>query len=388
MRIIEIRENTIQLEGLLSNATISFESHTVSLVAVITDQRRGGRPVVGFGFNSIGRFAQGGILRERIIPRIMKTKPYDLLSDDGLKFNIDAVVYAAMKDEKPGGHGDRAGAVASLELALWDLNAKLLDEPAYQTIRGSFGLPQGDNSVPVYAAGGYYYAENSLKRLTNELRSYQDLGYRSFKIKVGGLSLTRDLERIHSAIGVAGAAANVAIDANGSFQLDQAQEMANAIEPLGLLWYEEPCDPLDFSLNRIVAEGYKGKIATGENLFSMIDTKNLIQFGGMRIDKDIFQMDPGLSYGLTEYGRMLGVLESSGYKRSQCYPHGGHLINLHVAAGLGLGGCEAYPGVFQPIGGYTDQCELVEGRISPSDAPGFGLEQKTNLYPYLQSIGK
>ena len=388
MRIIEIRENTIQLEGLVSNATTSFESHTVSLVALITDQRRGGRPVVGFGFNSIGRFAQGGILRERIIPRIMKAKPYDLLSDDGLKFNIDAVVYAAMKDEKPGGHGDRAGAVASLELALWDLNAKLLDEPAYQTIRGSFGLPQSGNSVPVYAAGGYYYAENSLKRLRDELRSYQDLGYRSFKIKVGGLSLTHDLERIHSAIGVAGAADNVAIDANGSFQLDQAQEMANAIEPLGLLWYEEPCDPLDFSLNRIVAEGYNGKIATGENLFSMIDTKNLIQFGGMRIDKDIFQMDPGLSYGLTEYDRMLEVLESSGYKRSQCYPHGGHLINLHVAAGLGLGGCEAYPGVFQPIGGYTDQCKLDEGRISPSDAPGFGLEQKTNLYPYLQSLGK
>ena len=108
-----------------------------------------------------------------------------------------------------------------------------------------------------------------------------------------------------------------------------------------------------------------------------------MRFGGMRLGKDIFQMDPGLGYGVTEYHRILKALEEFGFQRKQCYPHGGHLINLHLALGLGLGGCEAYPEVFQPIGGYSAQCSLVDGKISPSDAPGFGLEQKQELYPLM-----
>ncbi|MGN6338449.1 MAG: mandelate racemase, partial [Mycobacterium sp.] len=83
--------------------------------------------------------------------------------------------------------------------------------------------------------------------------------------------------------------------------------------------------------------------------------------------------------GLTEYIGMLDVLASHGFDRRFAFPHGGHLINLHVAAGLGLGGCEAYPGVFAPFGGYSDACALSAGRISPTDAPGFGLEQQAGL---------
>ncbi len=83
---------------------------------------------------------------------------------------------------------------------------------------------------------------------------------------------------------------------------------------------------------------------------------------------------------------MLAVLERHGFDRAQCFPHGGHLINLHVAAGLGLGGCEAYPGVFQPFGGYPSACALGGGTVRTTDAPGFGLEQKPELRPLLARI--
>ena len=135
MRICSIIELSVPLQGAIANAVVNFSQHTVSLVAVVSDQRRNGRPVVGFGFNSIGRFAQGGILRERMIPRVLETPAQTLLADDGPAFDPAAVAAAAMRDEKPGGHGDRAGAVGALELAVWDLNAKLADEPAYVTIR-------------------------------------------------------------------------------------------------------------------------------------------------------------------------------------------------------------------------------------------------------------
>ena len=383
MRIIDVREIAIKLNGRIANSLVNFTKHTVSLVALISDQVSEGKPIVGFGFNSIGRFAQSGILRERMLPRLAEAAPEDLLSKNGAGFEAEIIANIAMKDEKPGGHGDRSGAVAALELATWDLNAKLLDEPAYKTIRNSFGVADLADSLPVYAAGGYYYPNDSAKRLSDELLDYQGKGYNSFKIKVGGEALREDMLRIEAAVAVAGKGSRVAIDANGCFDHQKALEMAVAIDPFELRWFEEPGDPLDFDLNRDLTENYNGSIATGENLFSLMEAINLMRFGGMRIDKDVFQMDPGLCYGITEYHRILESLEEFGHHRKQCYPHGGHLINLHIALGLGLGGCEAYPEVFQPLGGYSDQCRLEDGKIAPSDAPGFGLEQKENLYPLL-----
>ncbi len=394
MRIVDIRELTVPLKGNIANAVVNFSAHTVSLVAVVTDQVRDGLPVVGLGFNSIGRFAQSGILRERLIPRLLETPPEQLLDEVAEAFNPQAVVAAAMRNEKPGGHGDRASAVAALELAVWDANAKLREEPAWQNIRRAASLTAAVESEPalsgsdveVYAAGGYYYPGDSLSRLRDELKAYQQLGYASFKIKIGGASLTEDMQRVAAAVDIAGAGHRVAVDANGRFDLATAMDYGRALQELNVRWYEEPGDPLDFELNRALIEVYQAPVATGENLFSCIDTLNLLRFGGMRPGIDVIQVDPGLSYGLVEYMRLLQQLESAGYSRAQCFPHGGHLINLHVVLGLGLAGCEAYPGVFQPFGGYSPQCRLADARIAASAAPGFGLVEKPELLPYIYAV--
>ncbi|WP_264991180.1 enolase C-terminal domain-like protein, partial [Mycobacterium kiyosense] len=290
--------------------------------------------------------------------------------------------------EKPGGHGDRAAAAAALELACWDLLAKLDDEPAYATIARHFGTEPAA-SVPVYAAGGYYHPDTGRcgrDGLRAEMRGYLDLGYDAVKMKIGGAPLAEDLARVETVVDVVGEAARVAVDANGRFSRAAATQWAAALAPYGLRWFEEPGDPLDFELNHAVTDCYDGSVATGENLFSVPDVLNLVRYGGMRPGRDVFQMDAGLSYGLGEYARMLEVLEGHGFDRRFAFPHGGHLINLHIAAGLGLGGCESYPGVFQPFGGYSPGCELRDGRITPTDAPGFGLEQKPGLAEIIAEL--
>ncbi len=378
MKITQIIERPIRLESNISNAFVNFSEHTVSLVAIVTDRYIANKPVIGISFNSIGRYAQSGILRDRMMPRLLGAAPESLLQDDGKLLSPEKVLACVLQNEKPGGHGDRAQAASALELAVWDLNAKLLDEPVAHTIARHFGA-RFSPEVPVYAAGGYYYPGEDREQLQRELEQYKAKGFNRFKMKIGGASLDADIRRIEAALHIAGAGANLAVDANGRFSLEQALAYARALEPYKLMWFEEAGDPLDFELNRALADAYSGPLATGENLFSHQDVKNLVLFGGARPQLDIFQMDSGLSYGITEYARMLHELESRGFSRAQAFPHGGQLLALHAVAGLGLGGCEVYPNIFQPLGGFGDDTAIENGMVAVSDAPGFGLEQKSSL---------
>ena len=290
-----------------------------------------------------------------------------------------------MQNEKPGGHGDRAHAVAAVELALWDLNAKLVGVPAWRLFAQRFGVVSA-RRIPVYAAGGYYYSEDSVGRLKTEMSRFLDLGFRSFKMKIGGASLAEDLARIEAALAVIGDPHHLAVDANGRFDLKTAQEYGKAMAAYNLRWYEEPGDPLDYHLMHTLAEVYERPLATGENLFSCRDVENLVRYGGMRAGHDVFQMDPALGYGLGEFERMVGAVETNGFSRRQIHPHGGHMISLHIVVGLGLGGSEAYPGVFAPVGGYAPECKLDDGNILPPENPGFGLEGKPDLAPSIARL--
>jgi len=379
MKITRIREATAPIASDIRNAVISFTAMTVSLVAVETDVTRGGKPVVGYGFSSNGRYAQGGILRERLIPRIMAAEPQSLLDRERDNLDPFAVWRTFMANEKPGGHGDRAHAAGALDMAVWDAVAKIEDKPLWRLLSERFNGGRHDDRVLVYPGGGYYYPGKELDGLRAEMRGYQEQGYKIVKMKIGGADLATDMKRIEAVIEVAGGGGNVAVDANGRFDLPTALAYAEAMEPLGLFWYEEPGDPLDYRLNAVLAERYRGALATGENLFSAIDTRNLLRYGGLRPDRDWVQVDPALAYGLTEYLRVLEVAAEMGWSRRRFIPHGGHQLALAMAAGLQLGGSESYPGVFQPYGGFADDVEIVEGLARPSEAPGVGMELRAAM---------
>ena len=216
------------------------------------------------------------------------------------------------------------------------------------------------------------------------MRGYQDQGYKVVKMKIGGADLATDLKRIEAVIEVAGAGNNVAVDANGRFDLATALAYGKAMQPHSLFWYEEPGDPLDYQLNAELAERYSGALATGENLFSAIDGRNLLRYGGLRPDRDWVQIDPALAYGLTEYLRFLDIAKEMGWSRRRFIPHGGHQLALNIAAGLQLGGSESYPGVFQPYGGFADTIPIVDGYVRPHDTPGIGMELRIKMFAEMR----
>ncbi len=387
MRIAEIRHQTVSISSPIRNAYIDFTAMDVSVVALVSDVYRNGRPLVGYGFNSNGRYAPTGLLADRFIPRLEEAAPAQLLDSSGTNLSPESVHAALVANEKPGGHGERSTAVGVIDMAIWDLVAKIEDVPLYRLLADRYGDLSVDERVFVYAAGGYYRPGKDLAELQDEMREYLDAGYTVVKMKIGGAPLDDDLARVEAVLAVteAGGAA-LAVDANGRFDRETAIRYGEALAGYGLHWYEEAGDPLDFELQAELARVYDGPLATGENLFSHQDVRNLLRYGGMRPQVDYVQMDPCLSYGLVEFLRMLDVMDEHGWSRRRSIPHGGHQMALNIAAGLGLGGNESYPGIFQPFGGFADDIPVEGGYVRLPDAPGIGFERKRELYAVLREV--
>ena len=385
IRIIDVREVTKPIASPIRNAYIDFSKMTTSLVAVVTDAFRDGKRVVGYGFNSNGRYGQGGLIRERFAPRVLEAEPQSLLDDAGTNLDPDRVWVAMMNNEKPGGHGERSVAVGTLDMAVWDAVAKIAGKPLFRLLAERHGLV-ANPQVFVYAAGGYYYPGKDMAALRGEMRSYLDRGYTVVKMKIGGASLNEDRARIEAVLKELGSAGQLAVDANGRFDLETAIAYAKMLREFPLFWYEEAGDPLDYTLQAALGDFYPGPMATGENLFSHQDARNLIRHGGMRPDRDWLQFDCALSYGLCEYQRTLEVIKAHGWSPRRCIPHGGHQMSLNIAAGLGLGGNESYPDLFQPYGGFPDGVRVTNSHITMPDLVGIGFEGKADLYLEMKAL--
>jgi L-alanine-DL-glutamate epimerase-like enolase superfamily enzyme len=386
VRIVDIRETVVPIQSQIRNAFIDFSQMTVSVLALITDVVRDGKPVVGFGFNSNGRYAPSGLLRDRFIPRLKAADSRALLNDAGDNLDPARVWDVLMRNEKPGGHGERSVAVGVLDMAVWDAVAKIAGVPLYRLLADRYRDGAVDGRVFVYAAGGYYYPDKDLAALQNEMAGYLDLGYSVVKMKIGGAPLSDDLRRIEVVLKILKTADQLAVDANGRFDLNTATAYAQALAPYGLRWYEEAGDPLDYDLQAKLAPHYSGAMATGENLFSIQDARNLIRYAGLRPDRDILQFDCALSYGLIEYLRILDMLKEHGWSPARCIPHGGHQMSLNIAAGLGLGGNESYPGIFQPFGGFADGIPVEDSYVRLPEIPGIGFEAKNELFRVMKAL--
>jgi L-alanine-DL-glutamate epimerase-like enolase superfamily enzyme len=386
-RIVDVVEVTKPIASPIRNAFIDFSKMTSSLVAVVTNVVRDGRRVVGYGFNSNGRYGQGGLIRERFANRVTEADPASLLDETGENIDPHRLWAAMMTNEKPGGHGERSVAVGTIDMAVWDAVAKIAGKPLFRLLAERHER-EADPEVFVYAAGGYYYPGKNDDALRAEMRGYIDRGYNVVKMKIGGESLAADARRIEAVLTEIKSDAQLAVDANGRFDLKTAMEYAKVLRTYPLFWYEEAGDPLDYHLQAALAEFYPGPMATGENLFSHQDARNLLRYGGMRPDRDWLQFDCALSYGLVEYLRTLEVIEAAGWSPTRCIPHGGHQMSLNIAAGLGLGGNESYPDLFQPYGGFPDGVKVENGRVRMPELPGVGFEGKADLIAVMRGLAE
>ena len=244
MRIVDVREVTAPIASSIANAYIDFSKMTLSLVAVVTDVVRDGRPVVGYGFNSNGRYGQGGLIRERFAPRLREADPKTLLNDEGDNLDPDRIWATLMKNEKPGGHGERSVAVGTIDMAVWDAVAKIAGKPLFRLLAERHGR-EANPKVFVYAAGGYYYPGKGVEQLRVEMRSYLDRGYSVVKMKIGN-GIAEDQPRIEGVLKELDGKAQLAVDANGRLTLEQGIAYAKMLRDYPLFWYEEVGDPLDF----------------------------------------------------------------------------------------------------------------------------------------------
>ena len=384
MRIVDIKEMAVPLQTNMRNAAFDFSEMTTSVVAVATDVMRAGKRVVGYAFNSTGRYACGAQMRARFIPRVSKADPVSLLNANGSNFDPEKILAAMMQREKPGGHTERSIAIGTIEVACWDAVAKIEDKPLHRVLAERFNKGRVIEKVQCYVGGGWYHAGKGVKDLQEEIRRRLDEGYTTMKIKVGGAPVLEDCERVEAALEVLGASQRLAVDANGAFTRARALAYAQALAPFGLRWFEEPTDPLDYALLSELTRQYAPAIGTGENLFSTQDVENLVRFGGLRSDRDILQIDVPQSYGIVQFSRTLEMLSGHGWGRQSIFPHGGNQMTLHIVGGFGLGGCEAYPDVFGPFAGFADDAKVDDGWLRLPDRPGIGFEAQNALYAFMK----
>src|ERR1700733_10719290 len=261
MRIVDVAEITKPIASPIRNAYIDFSKMTASLVAIVTDVVRDGRRVVGYGFNSNGRYGQGGLIRERFRDRILQAEPASLLDDAGSNLDPHRIWAAMMANEKPGGHGERSVAVGTLDMAVWDAVAKIAGKPLFHLLAENKGR-EANPRVFVYAAGGYYYPGKDNSALRTEMRGYLDRGYNVVKMKIGGASIDEDRARIEAVLSEIGSQAQVAVDGKGRFDLETAIAYATMLREYPLFWYEEIGDPLDYALQAALSDFYPGSMAT------------------------------------------------------------------------------------------------------------------------------
>ena len=386
LKILDIRETAVPVRSSMRNAAFDFGEMTTSVVAVVTDRVAEGRPVVGYAFNGTGRYACGATMRERFIPRLLAEAPDALLDAEGV-IDPERCLPVMNRREKPGGDAERAWAIGTIETALWDAAAKARGVPLWSLLARRYGPGSPGERVRCYVGGGWYKPGQTVADLQDEMRRHRDSGYVELKTKVGGLSIEEDRRRIEGVLAIVGDGRNLAVDANGAFDRERALAYAAMLAPYGLRWFEEPVHPLDLALYAEVCGAYAPPIGTGENLYSLQDLTNMVRFGGLRPDRDILQVDPPQAFGIATFVRIVAMAEAAGFSRAQIFPHGGNQMSLAVVGGLGLGGCESYPGVFGAFAGYADDARLEEGWLRLPDRPGIGFEGQSELYAVMKDVG-
>ncbi len=383
MRITDIREQAIPVSR-YADPAIPSGGLTTSVVAVVTDVVRDGRPVTGYGYASVGRYAQGGLIRERFAPRLLNAA--DALADEaGTNLDPFRAWRAMMTGEKPGGHGERCVAVGTLDMAIWDAAAKIAGLPLHCFLADRLARTSTPR-VRVYAGGGYRYPHDDLARLTDEMHRIADLGYTHAKIKIGGADPDRDRRRIDAAAGCLAHRAHLAFEPLNPSAAARGRAAAAMLAPFGLWWFEDICDPLDLPLHAGLTAQYAPPVAAGEALFSLAEAKLLERYGGLRKERDFLVFDPVHCYGLPGYLQIVDHFVSNGWQRDAFWPHGGHLFSLQVVAALGLGGAEVNPFSFHPFSGLAHGETVDAGYAHAPQVPGIGFELHAHAYRAFRAV--
>jgi len=254
---------------------------------------------------------------------------------------------------------------AAVDIACWDIIGKMAGLPLYQLFGGF------RNQVPCYVTCAYYRDGKDNAELRDELQMLVEQGHQGFKGKVGGLSLSEDLERMEVVREVIGPEKDLMIDVNRAWDLNTAIEGARLLEPLHPVWLEEPVRWLDDRRElKLLAQRTSIPLSGGESEVSSYGCRSLLEENAIKI----LQFDCTMFGGFTE-GRKLAALCELNHV--DVAPHHDCFIHAPLVAATPAG---------RIVESFTDperdplQAELFEnppkiekGWLTLNEAPGLGL---------------
>ena len=264
-----------------------------------------------------------------------------------------------------GRKGVAFSAISSIDIALWDLKAKLFGVPLYRLL-GPF-----TDSVPIYGSGGWTsFSEDELVR---EQVGYVERGIPRVKMKVAkdfGRAEAEDLRRLAAVRKAVGDDVEIYVDANNGFYAKQAIGFARRMADYDVRWFEEPVLADDIAGLATIARAIDIPVATGEHEYTKYGFKALIEAGGA----DIVQPDVGRVGGITEWMKVAHLAHAFNLPVA---PHAVQLVHLHLACCTPNLKVVEYLGVSEEADRifYTEFPEPKDGMWSPyPDRPGLGLE--------------
>jgi L-alanine-DL-glutamate epimerase-like enolase superfamily enzyme len=349
---------TVPTDAPEADGTLSWDSTTV----VVVETRAGG--VAGLGW-TYGSPACATVIEDKLAGVVTGLDPLDI----GAAWQ--AMVRSVRNDARPGITGY---AISAVDVALWDLKARLLDLLLHKLL----GAVRSE--VPVYGSGGF--TTYSAAQLDRQLTGWLDLGIPRVKIKIGeswGTQAGRDLERMRQARATIGDDVELFVDANGGYQRKQAIRMMGAARDLDVTWFEEPVSSDDLDGLREVRDAVTADVTAGEYGYDLPYFARMCAAGAV----DCLQADVSRCGGITEWLRVAAVAAAHNLPISgHCGPH----LHIHVAAATpNLRHLEwfhdhtriesiFFDGTLQPVGGV----------VRPDDtAAGHGLTlRRADAEPY------
>lgn len=294
-------------------------------------------------------------------------------------FDVEVVwedLYNRIKDY--GATGFAITALSGIDIALWDVMGRATGKPIHKLIGGAHRT-----SVQAYATGLYFIDMDRLvEEAVEEALAYKEQGFRAIKMKIGLGDPKLDFQRVKAVREAIGPEVQLAVDANHCFTVPQAIRLGRMLEPLDLVWFEEPISPEDHEGYAEVTRALDMAVAGGENDFTRWGFRDIIAKKAM----DIVQPDLCAAGGISECRKIAAMASAHGV---ECVPHAwGSAIGL-AATVQWLAALPDTPPAFRPIPPMLEfeqtpnplRDELakqpivqVKGVVQVPDAPGIGIE--------------
>jgi L-alanine-DL-glutamate epimerase-like enolase superfamily enzyme len=327
-------------------------------VFVDTDE---GTTGIGLGGN------KGGVVGATI-----ESMKEHLIGEDPI--NVERLWHKMWVPKLTGRRGLTTRGISAIDIALWDLRAKVAGMPLYKMLGGF------RDRVPTYIAGGYYEDGKGLKELQQEVREHVEGGARAVKMKVGAISIREDVERVKAVREAIGPDVKLMVDANCAYRWYEAIQFAEKIEEFDPFWFEEPLPPDDYEGHKRIAEKTSIPLATGENEYTRYGFRDLIATGCV----PILNADAKILGGVTEFMKVAALAQAHDLDIA---PHGSQEIHIHLVSAIANGLIlEFYPKRMDPMWGkiYIETLTLNDdGTVSPPEIPGIGIEPRyETLEPY------